>query len=93
MCPYAIRRALIVESYCIPEQKKCEITLLGVKQIVSLFFPHVYVQTKADLGLAHINNLYNTAFWALVKDGMTTTEANKALQVCLLHPGRKGNPY
>ncbi|WWC72647.1 uncharacterized protein I206_106611 [Kwoniella pini CBS 10737] len=28
----------------------------------------------------HINNLYNTAFWALVNDGQTTTEANKTLQ-------------
>ncbi|WVR08667.1 hypothetical protein IAU60_005725 [Kwoniella sp. DSM 27419] len=28
----------------------------------------------------HINNLYNTAFWALVKSGQTTTEANKSLQ-------------
>ncbi|WWD07258.1 hypothetical protein V865_005355 [Kwoniella europaea PYCC6329] len=28
----------------------------------------------------HINNLYNTAFWALVKDGQSTTQANKTLQ-------------
>ncbi|WWC65251.1 uncharacterized protein I303_107868 [Kwoniella dejecticola CBS 10117] len=28
----------------------------------------------------HINNLYNTAFWALVHDGQSTTEANKTLQ-------------
>ncbi|WVW80765.1 hypothetical protein I302_102751 [Kwoniella bestiolae CBS 10118] len=28
----------------------------------------------------HINNLYNTAFWALVKDGQSTAEANKTLQ-------------
>ncbi|OCF45660.1 tRNA(His) guanylyltransferase [Kwoniella heveanensis CBS 569] len=28
----------------------------------------------------HINNLYNTSFWALVKSGQTTAEANKALQ-------------
>ncbi|WWC92381.1 uncharacterized protein L201_007338 [Kwoniella dendrophila CBS 6074] len=28
----------------------------------------------------HINNLYNTAFWALVQGGQTTTEANKTLQ-------------
>ncbi|WVF67913.1 hypothetical protein IAT40_002675 [Kwoniella sp. CBS 6097] len=28
----------------------------------------------------HINNLYNTSFWALVKSGQTTAEANKTLQ-------------
>jgi tRNA(His) guanylyltransferase len=32
-------------------------------------------------GLAHINNLQNTAFWALVKSGQSTQEANKAVQV------------
>lgn len=31
---------------------------------------------------AHINNLYNTCFWALVQSGSSTTEANKALQAC-----------
>lgn len=30
----------------------------------------------------HINNLYNTAFWALVqKGGMSTTDAEKTLMV------------
>ncbi|KIR24820.1 tRNA(His) guanylyltransferase [Cryptococcus deuterogattii LA55] len=28
----------------------------------------------------HINNLYNTTFWALVHGGLTTAEANKTLQ-------------
>ncbi|WVN89235.1 uncharacterized protein L203_104453 [Cryptococcus depauperatus CBS 7841] len=28
----------------------------------------------------HINNLYNTTFWALVHSGQTTAEANKTLQ-------------
>ncbi|WRT70769.1 uncharacterized protein IL334_007768 [Kwoniella shivajii] len=28
----------------------------------------------------HINNLYNTVFWALVQSGQSTAEANKALQ-------------
>ena len=32
-------------------------------------------------GVAHINNLQNTAFWALVKSGKSTQEANKAVQV------------
>jgi tRNA(His) guanylyltransferase len=32
---------------------------------------------------AHINNLYNTAFWALVQQaGQTTTEAHDTLRVC-----------
>ena len=35
---------------------------------------------------AHINNLYNTSFWALVKSGMTTNETNKALQVSIRCP-------
>lgn len=44
-------------------------------------------QADSELGLnyltsAHINNLYNTAFWALVHDGSTAREANKILQVC-----------
>lgn len=30
---------------------------------------------------AHINNLQNTAFWALVKSGQSTKEANKTVQV------------
>ncbi|WOO82212.1 putative tRNA(His) guanylyltransferase [Vanrija pseudolonga] len=29
---------------------------------------------------AHINNLYNTCFWALVHDGQTPREANRTLQ-------------
>ena len=32
---------------------------------------------------AHINNLYNTAFWALVQQGChTTTDAHAILRVC-----------
>lgn len=31
----------------------------------------------------HINNLYNTTFWALVQQGgQTTTEAHATLRVC-----------
>jgi tRNA(His) guanylyltransferase len=33
--------------------------------------------------LAHINNLQNTAFWALVKSGQSTKEANKTVQASL----------
>jgi tRNA(His) guanylyltransferase len=29
----------------------------------------------------HINNLYNTTFWALVHDGLTETEAEDKLKV------------
>jgi tRNA(His) guanylyltransferase len=35
----------------------------------------------------HINNLYNTCFWALVSSGKTTTEAHEALKV------RQGNIF
>lgn len=32
--------------------------------------------------IAHINNLYNTAFWALVQQGgQTTTQAHATLRV------------
>ena len=32
--------------------------------------------------IAHINNLYNTAFWALVQEGkQTATQAHEALRV------------
>lgn len=46
-----------------------------------------YIQLTTNLRpdglpvLAHINNLQNTCFWSLVKSGMSTTEANKALRV------------
>lgn len=34
--------------------------------------------------LAHINNIYNTVFWALVQQGgQTTKEANETLLVCI----------
>lgn len=38
------------------------------------------VASLIRLTAAHINNLYNTAFWALVHGGATAREANKALQ-------------
>ena len=44
---------------------------------------------------AHINNLYNTAFWSLVQQGgQTTTEAHAALRVsrCLLNV-KNGHGY
>lgn len=33
--------------------------------------------------IAHINNLQNTSFWALVHSGLSTKEANQALSVSL----------
>lgn len=33
----------------------------------------------------HINNLYNTTFWALVKSGMKESEAEAKLRVCALY--------
>jgi tRNA(His) guanylyltransferase len=37
---------------------------------------------ESDVGTAHINNLYNTTFWALVlQGGQSTTEANQTLSV------------
>lgn len=38
------------------------------------------LRTKSRIG--HINNLYNTTFWALVlKGGISNTEAEKELKV------------
>jgi tRNA(His) 5'-end guanylyltransferase len=38
-----------------------------------------------NLSIAHINNLYNTTFWALVLKGkMSTTDAHNALKVRFL---------
>ena len=37
------------------------------------------MRMQAD-SLAHINSLYNTAFWAFVKSGSLVDEANRALQ-------------
>ena len=38
--------------------------------------------------IAHINNLYNTAFWALVQEGkQTTTQAHEALRVSVIRRG------
>lgn len=42
---------------------------------------HPPVVLDSTDSLAHINNLQNTAFWALVKSGQSTQEANKAVQV------------
>lgn len=37
----------------------------------------------------HINNLYNTTFWALIQQGgMTNQEAEKALAVCDVAPNK-----
>lgn len=36
---------------------------------------------KASLMAAHINNLQNTCFWALVKSGLSTMESNRVLSV------------
>ena len=46
---------------------------------------HPPVVLDSTDNLAHINNLQNTAFWALVKSGQSTQEANKAVQVCPLN--------
>jgi tRNA(His) guanylyltransferase len=39
----------------------------------------IIMTCKADAG--HINNLYNTTFWALVGGGLSETEASKRLDV------------
>ena len=44
-----------------------------------------YHDTYRRPSIAHINNLYNTTFWALVLKGkMSTTEAHNALKVRFL---------
>jgi tRNA(His) guanylyltransferase len=54
----------------------------------SLFFllpfpPFAYEVREANAELGHINNLYNTAFWALVlQGGMSNQQAEEELKVC-----------
>jgi hypothetical protein len=41
--------------------------------------------TRERTRIAHINNLYNTAFWALVQEGkQTTAQAHEALRVSFI---------
>jgi len=37
---------------------------------------------RQKLITGHINNLHNTAYWSLIKKGMSEQEATKALEVC-----------
>jgi len=43
------------------------------------------VELESVRRIAHINNLYNTAFWALVQGGkQTATEAHETLRVSVV---------
>jgi tRNA(His) guanylyltransferase len=68
-------------SYSIQGREKFVTTSPGVRPIVCL--PSKFQLSVIHYPSAHINNLYNTAFWALVQQGgQTTTEAHETLRVC-----------
>lgn len=74
----------------IRQKKRSEITCVGDRSTVSRqdACPTSTRRTLADewSPAAHINNLYNTTFWALVlQGGRTTTQADKDLQVRIRH--------
>ena len=74
----------MVESSCILQRRSSETIFRGDRPTVSTslsleLFPEELEHVRR---IAHINNLYNTAFWALVQEGkQTTTQAHEALRV------------
>lgn len=65
------------EQLLIPTQSMSVITLRGGRSIVSV----TMLTAHFNVFLAHINNLYNTTFWAIVQQGgKTEREAHKILQ-------------
>lgn len=73
------------ESCYILVGRKSSTTLNGGKPIVrtnsrSTFFSRTLYNIESQCLSAHINNLYNTVFWALIQQGgMTAQEAHKTL--------------
>lgn len=56
------------------------------RQTDSKYFPPESIPRELESArrVAHVNNLYNTAFWALVQEGkQTTTQAHETLRVCV----------
>jgi len=76
----------MVGLFCTLLRNMYEITLLGDKLTVSIFIFMIRTDTLNILCMtAHINNLYNTAFWSLVQQGgQSTTEAHSTLRVSRL---------
>jgi len=65
-----------------PRKNQSRIISLGDRLIVNTLFSLTPTRI-AQHSPAHINNLYNTTFWALVQQGgQTTTEAHATLRVC-----------
>lgn len=75
---------------CTRPPRKYETTSHGVKQTVSscsLYLELLNLNATKPEHAAHINNLYNTTFWALVQQGgETTTQAHATLRVLDLSP-------
>lgn len=78
------------ELSCIRRRRLSETTFHGGRPTVSTCFlsrPGVGECTR----IAHINNLYNTAFWALVQEGeQTTAQAHDALRVSVFQERGEG---
>ena len=67
-----------------PRKNQLRIIFLGDRLIVNPLFSLTPIQI-AQHSPAHINNLYNTTFWALIQQGgQTTTEAHATLRVCII---------
>lgn len=84
---YDIPRHSMDALSCIPLSVLFAITSHGGKPTVGSYQISVLpiLNTAACQRKAHINNLYNTVFWALIqKGGQTTTEAHATLRVCFL---------
>ena len=78
--PCSIRHLSMVESFYTLLRNTYETTLLGDRLTVR-FLSHFYHSINRFI-TAHINNLYNTVFWALVQQGgQTTREAHATLRV------------
>lgn len=68
--PSRARRRLTGGWSCTPAHARCATTLPGARQTV-----------RDSSDAAHINNLYNTTFWALVlQGGQTEREAHESLK-------------
>lgn len=77
---------LMAGSSCIPMRMRSVITLRGDKLTVcgSVFYFMGAKRLRVSI-TAHVNNLYNTVFWALVQQGdQTSTEAHATLRVTLI---------
>ena len=82
-CPsHLLCRVLMGGLCCIPACKTWGIIWAGDRLIVSLLYSLFFQGWQTDRKPGHINNLYNTTFWALIQmGGLDAKEAEKELAV------------